>query len=131
MPQTAANQNAGFPLNYDTGQNLDTGVALSYRQELRARFVAGNTIQRQDFITLSNLLYTFYRHYHQYLDYNRIQDYGNNGSTASRNVNTDPIPGWTAPGIPDPASIVTATYINQHVTATNALRSHYHPIDDF
>jgi len=129
MPLSTS-QNAGFPLNYDSGQNLDTGVALSYRQELRARFVAGNTIQRQDFITLSNLLYTFYRHYHQYVDYDRIFDYGNNGSTSARNVNTDPIPGWTAPGIPDPASIVTATYINQHVTAANALRSHYHPIDD-
>ena len=130
MPQTVANQNAGFPLNYDSGQNLDTGVALSYRNHLRARFVAGNTIVRDDFVNLDALLYTFYRHYHQYVDYNRIHEYGNINDTAARNVNTDPIPGW--PGTSSPSdAVITAAYINQHVNAANALRSHYHPIDDF
>jgi hypothetical protein len=73
----------------------------------------------------------FQYHYHRYTDYNAIQTYGNNGYTTVRDVDTYQLGGYADPGGISTSDTITASYINGHVNAANAIRSHYHDIDDY
>lgn len=124
-----AEQQAGFPKNVDTGNELSVEQS-AIRSSLRSRFVAGNVIQASDFNNLRTLMNAFQRHYHRYTDIISLKTYGNTGGTSSRDVDTSLLGGYSDPGTVSSGSTVTASYINGHVNAVNALRSHNHAIDD-
>lgn len=124
-------QQAGYPRNYDSGSELSAEQS-TIRSNLRSRFVAGNVIQASDINDLRTLMNAFQRHYHRYTDYQNIKTYGNNGvGTTARDVDTSILGGYADPGGVSVSNPITASYINGHVNAVNALRSHYHDIDDY
>lgn len=129
MAQSERSQQAGYPKNNDTGNELSTEQS-SIRSNLRSRFAVNNTVLADDVNNLRTLMNAFQRHYHRYTDYDRIQTYGNNGSTGSRDVDTSILGGYSDPGTVSVGTVISASYINGHVNAANALRSHNHAIDD-
>jgi hypothetical protein len=129
MAQSERSQQAGYPKNNDTGNELSTEQS-SIRSSLRSRFAVNNTVLADDVNNLRTLMNAFQRHYHRYTDYDRIQTYGNNGSTGSRNVDTSILTGYSDPGTVSAGDTISASYINGHVNAANTLRNHNHAIDD-
>lgn len=129
MAQSERSQQGGYPKNNDTGNELSTEQS-GIRSSLRARFVTNNTVLASDVNNLRTLLNAFQRHYHRYTDYDRIQTYGNNGSTGSRDVDTSILGGYSDPGTVSAGDVITTSYVNGHVNAANALRNHNHAIDD-
>ena len=122
-------QQAGYPKNNDSGNEL-VNEQSTIRSNLRSRFVAGNLIQASDLNDLRTLMNAFQRHYHRYTDITSLKTYGNTGGTSSRDTDTSLLGGYTDPGTAASGSTVTASYINGHVSAINALQSHNHAIDD-
>ena len=129
MAQSERGQQGGYPKNNDTGAELSSEQS-GIRSSLRSRFVTNNTVLADDVNNLRTLLNAFQRHYHRYTDFDRIQTFGNNGSTGSRNVDTSILGGYSDPGTVAAGNVITTSYINGHVNAANALRNHNHAIDD-
>lgn len=121
------------PRNVDTGNYLsDEQSAL--RASLRSRFTAGNVITADDINNLRTVLNAFSRHYHNFSDYGAIATYGNNGprtqGPVSRNTDTG-TSGYGDPGGVTGGNSITTGTINGFVNSVNALRSHYHSIEDY
>lgn len=129
MAQAERSQQTGYPKNNDTGNALSAEQS-TIRSNLRTRFAVNNTVLADDVNNLRTLMNAFQRHYHRYTDYDRIQTYGNNGSTGSRDVDTSILTGYSDPGTVSAGDTISASYINGHVNAVNVLRSHSHAIDD-
>jgi hypothetical protein len=100
---------------------------------LRAAIASGSTIYANDLNRISTLINNMNGHYHNYSDYYQIPTYGNTGdrNTYSEEKNTGgPDATITAPTNTAANTAITASRHNELKDSINAIRQHYHSIDD-
>lgn len=107
-----------------------------YLNPLKAAFTAGNTINKADIDLLKAALDAFNGHYHDTVDYARIADFGNSGTTLfAADGQGNPRRSGTmhaavSPPLVSTSNTIKSSDINQYILSANQIVEHQHAILD-
>ncbi len=116
-----------------SGVAIATSLRTTYTTPLLAEIQVGSLVKASHMTAIGNFINEMQMHAHSFVDYVKIDEYGNTGSTSSVNRNFSPAPAASTaitPPTPAVGSAITAAVTNVLVNGVNGVRSHTHTFSD-